>query len=42
MARGMLTRMYYWKDIHTVPEERRDKAVSSLKAFQDIRSMKHK
>lgn len=38
----MLTRMYYWKDIHTVPEERRDKAVSSLKAFQDIRSMKHK
>jgi hypothetical protein len=33
--REMLTRMYYWKDIHSIPEDRKDKAMSALKAFQE-------
>ena len=35
VAREMLTRMYYWKDIHSVPQERKDIALTSLKTFQD-------
>jgi hypothetical protein len=33
-AKKMLTRMYYWNDLHTVPAERRDAAVESLKALR--------
>jgi hypothetical protein len=35
VARTMLTKMHYWKDVHSVPVERRDQAVLSLKALQD-------
>lgn len=35
IARTMLTKMYYWKDLHTVPADRKDAAVRSLKALQD-------
>ena len=35
VARTMLTNIYYWKDIHSVPPERKDQAVASLKALQD-------
>lgn len=35
VARTMLTKMYYWKDLHTVPADRKDAAVRSLKALQD-------
>lgn len=35
IARTMLTKMYYWKDLHTVPPDRKDAAVASLKALQD-------
>src|SRR5208337_1848829 len=34
VARTMLTKIYYWKDVHTVPEDRRDKAVAALKELQ--------
>jgi hypothetical protein len=34
VVRQMLTRMYYWKDIHTVQPDRKDKAITSLKEFQ--------
>ena len=34
-ARTMLTKMHYWKDVHTIPEDRRDQALASLKALQD-------
>jgi hypothetical protein len=34
-ARKMLTQMYYWNDLYTVPAERREAAVSSLTAFRD-------
>lgn len=34
IARKMLTRIYYWKDIHTVPADRKDEAVNSLKQLQ--------
>jgi hypothetical protein len=33
-VRQMLTRMYYWKDFHTVPPDRKDRAASSLKELQ--------
>jgi hypothetical protein len=33
-VKQMLTRMYYWKDIHTIPAERKDKALASLKELQ--------
>jgi hypothetical protein len=33
-ARQMLTKMYYWKDIHSLPAEKRATAVDSLKALQ--------
>lgn len=31
---AMLTKIHYWKDVHTVPAERKNQAVASLKAFQ--------
>lgn len=34
IAKTMLTKIYYWKDVHTVPEDRRDKAVVSLQEMQ--------
>lgn len=34
VARAMLTKIYYWKDIHSVPPDRKDNAVKSLKALQ--------
>jgi hypothetical protein len=34
VSRTMLTKMHFWKDIHTLPSERRDQAVASLKALQ--------
>ena len=30
----MLTKIYYWKDIHSVPSDRKDAAVASLKELQ--------
>src|SRR5688572_27086799 len=32
--RTMLTKIYYWNDLHTVDADRKDKAVASLKAFR--------
>jgi hypothetical protein len=34
VAKTMLTKIYYWKDIHSVPAERKDQAVASLRALQ--------
>jgi hypothetical protein len=34
VARRMLTKMHYWKDMHTVPPDRRDVAIASLRALQ--------
>lgn len=34
IARKMLTKIYYWKDIHTVPPDRKDEAIASLKELQ--------
>jgi hypothetical protein len=34
VARTMLTKIYYWKDIHSVPEDRKDEAVAALKELQ--------
>jgi Restriction endonuclease len=34
VARTMLTKIYYWKDIHSVPADRKDQAIESLKALQ--------
>ena len=34
IARKMLTKIYYWKDIHSVPAERKDEAISALKELQ--------
>src|SRR6185437_5166355 len=34
-AKTMLTKMYYWNDMHSVAEERRDKAIASLKALRE-------
>ena len=35
VARKMLTSIYYWKDIHTVPPDRKDNAIRSLKQLQE-------
>lgn len=35
IARKMLTTMYYWNDLHSVPQDRRDTAVASLKALRE-------
>lgn len=34
VAKTMLTKIYYWKDIHSVPVDRKDQAIASLKALQ--------
>jgi len=34
VAKTILTKIYYWKDIHSVPIERKDNAVKSLKELQ--------
>lgn len=34
VAQTMLTKIYYWKDIHSVPTDRKDQAIASLKALQ--------
>ena len=34
IARKMLTKIYYWKDIYSVPAERKDEAISALKELQ--------
>jgi hypothetical protein len=34
VVRKILTRIYYWKDIHTVPPDRKDSALKSLKQLQ--------
>lgn len=34
IARRMLTKIYYWKDIHSVPLERKSEAIKSLKELQ--------
>ncbi|HXT60560.1 MAG TPA: hypothetical protein VN699_18100 [Pirellulales bacterium] len=34
-ARAMLTKMYYWNDLHSVAADRKDQAVASLKAFRE-------
>ena len=35
VSRKMLTRMFYWNDLHTVPSDRKEEAIKSLKAFRD-------
>jgi len=34
-SRKLLTAVYYWNDLHSVPAERKDAAISSLKAFRE-------
>lgn len=34
IARIMLTKIFYWKDIHSVPQDRKDEAIASLKELQ--------
>ncbi len=34
-ARKMLTTMYYWNDTHTIPQDRIDVAIASLKSFRE-------
>jgi len=34
-ARAMLTKIYYWNDLHSVAPDRKDQAVASLKAFRE-------
>jgi hypothetical protein len=35
VSRTMLTKIYYWNDLHSVAAERKDQAVASLKAFRE-------
>jgi len=35
VARRMLSEMYYWKDVHSIQPERKDKAIASLKELQN-------
>ena len=35
IARKMLTNMYYWNDLQTIPTERRDAAMQSLRALRE-------
>jgi hypothetical protein len=39
IAKTMLTKIYYWKDIHSVPEDRKDRAIAGLKALQNAYRM---
>lgn len=41
VLRAMLTKVYYWKDVHTVPADRKDQAVDSLRAFQQGYELYH-
>jgi hypothetical protein len=34
-ARQLLTKLYYWNDLHTVAAERKDAAAASLRAFRE-------
>jgi len=34
-ARKLLTKMHYWNDLHSIDSDRKDKAIASLKAFQE-------
>jgi hypothetical protein len=34
VARTMLTKIYYWKDVHSVPPDKKAQAIESLKALQ--------
>ena len=34
IARDMLTRIYYWKDVHSIPADRKDASIASLKELQ--------
>ena len=34
IAKRMLTKIYFWKDIHSIPPERKDDAIKSLKELQ--------
>jgi hypothetical protein len=34
VARRLLTTMHHWKDMHTVPTDRKEQAIASLKALQ--------
>jgi hypothetical protein len=34
VAKTILTKIYYWKDIYSIPIDRKDKAISSLKELQ--------
>jgi len=34
IARSMLTKMHYWKDVHSIAAERKDQAIKSLKELQ--------
>jgi hypothetical protein len=34
VAKKMLTKIYYWKDFHTIPNDRKDQAIASLKELQ--------
>jgi hypothetical protein len=35
VTRKMLTRIFYWNDLHSVPADRKDSAINSLKAFRE-------
>ncbi len=35
IAKKMLTKIYYWKDIHSVPNDRKDDAIKALKELQN-------
>jgi hypothetical protein len=35
VARKMLTNMYYWNDLQTIPADRKDAAITSLKALRE-------
>ena len=35
IAKAMLTKMYYWNDLHSVPPDRKNQAVTSLKALRE-------
>jgi len=35
VARKMLTRIFYWNDLHSVPQDRKESAVKSLQAFRE-------
>ena len=34
VAQNLLTKMHYWKDVHTIEEDRKERAIKSLKELQ--------